>query len=605
MSMEIHVFFRGKLPGTSALSRTLKELGFELAFVPPHYSLEGKRGHRPMLFRDEETGVEFQVSDGRKHIADRVAKKQLAKIDPAFDRCASFRFGSAEDEIMCGLCCAAALAKLVKGIVFEDEDGALWSIDQAIAEAKKLSGGFAKKGNRRPGTQTSDIKRYLRPLLEKRDDLALVGRYIIIRPVRHIIRGALLDRTGNKYRFRIWRYVNALHEHHHLEFSNELGEFYVWQPHFEPLLIDCLAEDVFNEIGHITTLGDLAEFKKRNYRLLDVITNLVLSGERDRAAEFVRQVDQDSLYNEGQKRTLREQWKLLSQDIETVCAKFHARETAMAKEMKLDDIWEPTPFPVELPRIQRMRTAEPIFETKPWVGRPPTLLQDMPERPGNDIRFAKDVLVRAGNPLLLAPINFAEAKERHRALEDYVLAARLTEDILLVMRWMTHYDRNEPPQFEFLADLPIDRPSVFLRVEFWGPSFVTLAGISQDPRQKTRLDLSFFRVANRHVDPAWPYLESEIWRCSFDRRSERSVRDAREDGNEDEATYSDAPLTPQERKLLRYAMPRFGEYEKLIEQVLTLIRHAGSWVDTQKGADLAEYLKSLGDDWRAGRDSNP
>jgi len=174
--------------------------------------------------------------------------------------------------------------------------------------------------------------------------------------------------------------------------------------------------------------------------------------------------------------------------------------------------------------------------------------------------------------------------------------ARLSDDLVLVVKRRTSYDRNEPPQFEWAEGLLDHRPSVDLGVEFWGSSLATFAWASQDHDHKARLDLDFVRVAERHSD-------RELWRCSFHREGEREIMGSRVD--EDEPTFSSAPLTPQERRLLRCATPRFGEYAELVEQILTLIRHASSWVDTQKGADLAEYLKSSGDSWRAGRDSNP
>ncbi len=34
MSMETHVFFRGKLPTKAALSRTMRELGFPFSITP-------------------------------------------------------------------------------------------------------------------------------------------------------------------------------------------------------------------------------------------------------------------------------------------------------------------------------------------------------------------------------------------------------------------------------------------------------------------------------------------------------------------------------------------------------------------------------------------
>ena len=109
--------------------------------------------------------------------------------------------------MLCALCTAAALAKLVDGIV-RDDDGAHLSADQAIAQARELSS-RVKPAEPRYGTRPADIKRYLKPLLELRSDLVVVGRHLFIRPVRHLLRGALFDPTSDKYRFEIMGYVHA------------------------------------------------------------------------------------------------------------------------------------------------------------------------------------------------------------------------------------------------------------------------------------------------------------------------------------------------------------------------------------------------------------
>ena len=51
MSMETHVFFRGKLPSKAALSRAMKELGFPYAIKPSTGSLEQQNGFMPMTLR--------------------------------------------------------------------------------------------------------------------------------------------------------------------------------------------------------------------------------------------------------------------------------------------------------------------------------------------------------------------------------------------------------------------------------------------------------------------------------------------------------------------------------------------------------------------------
>jgi hypothetical protein len=205
MSIEMHVFFRGKLPDKRALSRAMAELGFPLTIAAG--SLERQSGLMPMRLRREETGVEFDVFN------DRAAVEQLAgkDVDASFERSANFRWGGDEDEMLAGLCAAAALAKLVNGVVFDGEAGKLLSVDEAIARAQE-SLRAARKPDAAPqrGTRPADLKRYLKSLLKQRSDLALIGRLLVIRPVRHVLRGALLDRTGSKYRLVIQPSVKPL-----------------------------------------------------------------------------------------------------------------------------------------------------------------------------------------------------------------------------------------------------------------------------------------------------------------------------------------------------------------------------------------------------------
>jgi hypothetical protein len=172
MSMEMHVLFRGKLPSKAALSRTMKDLDFPFSIAPPAGSLEQQSGYMPMRFRRDESGVEFDVFDGRADVED-IAGDHAGSIDAGFDRSANFRWGGDETEMLAGMCAAAALAKLVNGVVIEDEEGLLLSVDEAVAFAKKHIDLIVKpeSKDKRPGTRPADIKRYLKELLKLRSDL--------------------------------------------------------------------------------------------------------------------------------------------------------------------------------------------------------------------------------------------------------------------------------------------------------------------------------------------------------------------------------------------------------------------------------------------------
>lgn len=94
-----------------------------------------------------------------------------------------------------GYCVAASFAAITSGLVFDETEDKVLSLDEAIEIAKLHCRAIEKDT---PGTRPADIKRYLKPLLDERDDLALIGRALLIRPVRHILRGAFLDRTDER-----------------------------------------------------------------------------------------------------------------------------------------------------------------------------------------------------------------------------------------------------------------------------------------------------------------------------------------------------------------------------------------------------------------------
>ena len=285
MSMEIHVLFGGKLPSKAALTRSFKELGFPLSFRPGAASLEHHKGYLPMRLRGEESGVEFDTYDNRKDVEEVAGKR----INPRFTRSANFRWGGDENELTVAQCFAAALAKLVDGAVFDPQEGGLQTVEQAIEQAKKQIATMAPKSKVR-GTRPADIKHYLKPLLQMRSDLVLVDRLLLIRPVRHLIRGVYFDRTSSSYSFRVWSHMRPLFSTKPGNTGDYIhdGAFAIWQPHFETLLMDRMAEEIFSEVGKVTTLVDFASASKN---IRTAITAFVLAGESDKAVEYVEQQD--------------------------------------------------------------------------------------------------------------------------------------------------------------------------------------------------------------------------------------------------------------------------------------------------------------------------
>src|SRR5262245_40475835 len=137
MSMEMNVFFRGVLPSREVLTRAMHDLGFPFSITPDDEPLDQQKGFMPMRMDGAGTGVEFDVFEGRAMIEDVVGEEIGTEgIDPSFDRSANFRRGGDLNEMLAGLCAAAALARLLNGIVF-DTEGDLQQPEQAIAVARE------------------------------------------------------------------------------------------------------------------------------------------------------------------------------------------------------------------------------------------------------------------------------------------------------------------------------------------------------------------------------------------------------------------------------------------------------------------------------------
>jgi hypothetical protein len=545
----------------------MKELGFPLAIKPATGSLERQSGFMPMMLRGEETGVEFDVFDGS------IVKELMADDYGArFERSASFRWGGDEDEMLCALCAAAALARLVKGAVFEEGEGRLLSPEEAIDDARRHLPRPAPPGPKLRGTRPADIKRYLKPLLDQRGDLVLVGRRLFIRPVRHLLRGAFLDRTGDKYSFRIWRCIMPLWMHPDgIGFGNDrFGILWkVWKPHFEPLLLDCLKEGVFERVGQVTSIDGFDDEDPLDRQPDDMLTRLALAGEWERAAEFVQQTEHGEARDTDYKREFRKYWERLRADIDAVCAKFHAREAETVKTLKLEHVWEPSPFPVEVPVAERAaRTAEAPFVTTPWVPRPSGLLQEAPQHPG-EVRYAKEYLYRNvdyrngdsrnGDVMLVVPLTAEAAMERHREREDYVLATRLPDGILLVITRDCHGDRDAEPYEQY----PVRSPHASFRIRLHTSSHIITAYASPDYG-----DTDTIRLSSIHVDDRAERFVN--WICHLD-DDEKTIHNSLNGPN----VYTKTAMTAAERELATCPAPAFGDCAALGERVRSLLRVAG------------------------------
>jgi len=569
MSMETHVFFRGKLPTKAALSRAMKALGFPFSIRPGTGSLEHQNGFMPMMLRGEETGVEFDVYNDNAPFAAFAAKG----VDPSLERRASLRWGGDAEEAAATLCVAAALANLMTGVVFDETEGKLLSVDDAIAMARQSLATLAQpEADKRPGTRPADIKRYLKPLLKQRSDLALVGRMLIIRPVRHLLRGVFLDRTGSKYSFRILRFIKPLHNSaESIGYTNEIHTLarHVWHPQFEPILFDLLAEDVFDLVGRVTTFDELADESKGDPDNHDRIRMdaFLLSGQRERASELLDEIEP------SRPHPLWQAWakwyrNLLNKDMDGIYKTFHAAEAKSAKELKLGDNWEPTPYAGEVPKAERKtRCADPSFVTTPWINRPSGLVQEVPEHPG-EIGFADAIVSRNDREVMLVALTREQAEQRHLTGQSYLLATRLPGGNVLVFQYSgrsphdpTKWNPDYVPGRDFY--LTVYRSTAYLVSYF-----------TEDLERRGVIRLDSAEVYNQANAPRRFLAQSArgVWKAynRFNHRT-KDIHDYRTGLRR----YTSQPMTDSDLSLFEFAEPAFGDFGEYWRRVSAYLENEG------------------------------
>jgi hypothetical protein len=133
MSMERYVFFAGTLPTEAALQQAAQELGFPLALLSAEDSLEQQSGFLPATFDGQDTGFELDTDGDRSEIEELMPDG----VDARLDRSAAFIWGGDLTECAAALCAAAALAKLMGGVVFDPAESTLHGVDEAVAAARR------------------------------------------------------------------------------------------------------------------------------------------------------------------------------------------------------------------------------------------------------------------------------------------------------------------------------------------------------------------------------------------------------------------------------------------------------------------------------------
>ena len=224
-------------------------------------------------------------------------------------------------------------------------------------------------------TTISQVKRAVQPLLQRNPDLALVGRLVVIKPVHHILRGVYIDRSLDANLFvPTWFVMPMFKPKDSISFAwgdrmyrPTAGRWDVTDPQASPLMCEEIERVALPLLRKVQSIDDLVRFTSKK-RFKDYYLDLdlhkdkkiyvdVARGDLESAsklcaflAEFARTTEV-GWEREDYGKIAKTLGPLLAANDRTGLAQvLRDCEAYSTKKLKLEKLWEPTPFPLELQR---------------------------------------------------------------------------------------------------------------------------------------------------------------------------------------------------------------------------------------------------------------
>lgn len=218
-------------------------------------------------------------------------------------------------------------------------------------------------------TTAAQVKKLLRPLLERNSDLVLVGRLVVVKPVRQILRSVFIDSSSNKDRFAPYWAVNMMFEHdagHGPTWGDEIypkikGNWLLSSPSINETTSERIEEIALPILRSVSSIEDFVAFATKErfpstwlnaFPYRKIYADIAL-GDLNAASESCERIAEKRKKSDYIAEILdpiiTDIWPLVRKRDKVALAKMlHRWEAESAKRMKLEHVWEPTPFPIEL-----------------------------------------------------------------------------------------------------------------------------------------------------------------------------------------------------------------------------------------------------------------
>ena len=224
-------------------------------------------------------------------------------------------------------------------------------------------------------TTAAQVKKLVRPLLTRHADLALVGRWIFLTPIHHFARAILIDRTiGPEYFNPRWAVVHLFEWRRFFmldwgellgnETSVRPGLWKISDPNVDLALCREIESKALPALRAIDSLEKYIGFvsghhfghKMFDWSEVRIIAEVALgdldAARKTRDEQLVRwsadhpNYDQEDLEELERLRALCA--RLTADDRAGMASLLHEWEAATVKNLKIEHLWQQTPFPLEL-----------------------------------------------------------------------------------------------------------------------------------------------------------------------------------------------------------------------------------------------------------------
>lgn len=214
-------------------------------------------------------------------------------------------------------------------------------------------------------TTITQVRQALKPLLDRHSDLALIGRFLLVKPIHHITRGVFVDRSIDKVAFvpQVVTDMLALEPVRRYGFwgwnperlyDQRVGTWDVTKPETVWAMRDHIEVNVLQRLRAIVSLDDYRKYENGKSKIFFgafeqlIFPNMMLAAAHGDFDAALQLWPVEYWFDQRLTKLFPEFHTALETGDRAYIAKaLHRLEAAAVRAFGMEHIWEPTPFPLE------------------------------------------------------------------------------------------------------------------------------------------------------------------------------------------------------------------------------------------------------------------